>query len=144
MGCRGQVRIKDSYGNSVFLYTHWGACELKEDVALALARRKRWTDSEYLTRIIFDQMKGNDLGHLSFGIGTTEHGDIEQLITIDCENKQISWWKIHTWEEDQDEEEDSEGWECCSFEEYVEQHQAFIDECIAKNELFIKEKKNES
>jgi hypothetical protein len=60
------------------------------------------------------------------------------LITIDCKNQQVSWWKIHTWEEDQDEEEDSDGLESCSFEEYVEQHQAFIDECIAKNELFIK------
>lgn len=139
MGCRGQVKIKDDYGDgSVYLYTHWGAEELKEDVALALARRKRWDDSEYLARIIFDQMKGNDVGHLSFGISTSEHEDNEQLITIDCKNQQVSWWKIHTWEEDQDEEEDSDGLESCSFEEYVEQHQAFIDECIAKNELFIK------
>ena len=131
MGCRGQVRIKDDCGNgSVYLYTHWGAEELKEDVALALARRKRWGESDYLARIIFDQMKGNDFGHLSFGISTSECRDIEQLITIDCENKQISWWE-NKWGEDP-------SWECCSFEEYVEQHQAFIDECIAKNELFIK------
>jgi hypothetical protein len=139
MGCRGQVRIKDSYGNSVFLYTHWGACELKEDVALALARRKRWTDSEYLTRIIFDQMKGNDLGHLSFGIGTTEHGDIEELIYVDIEKQEIvvintTWIKktkgsITDWWRES---------ETYSFEEYLDKHNAFIDECIAKNELFIK------
>jgi len=134
MGCRGQVRIKDDYGDgSVYLYTHWGAEELKEDVALALARRKRWTDSEYLARIIFDQMKGNDVGHLSFGIGTSEHGDNEQFITIDVKDQEISWWE-NKWGEDPT-------WECCSFEEYVEQHQAFIDECITKNELFIKENK---
>jgi hypothetical protein len=140
MGCRGQVKIKDDCGNgSVYLYTHWGAEELKEDVALVLARGKRWDDCEYLARMIFDQMKGNDFGSTGFGIGTSEHGDIEELIMIDCENQQVSWWKIHTWEEDQDEEEDSEGWECCSFEEYIELHKAFIDECIAKNELFIKE-----
>ena len=132
MGCRGQVKIRDDFGvGSVYLYTHWGAEELKEDVALALARRKRWTESEYIARMIFDQMKGNDLGHLSFGIGTREHGDIEQLITIDCKNQQVSWWE-NKWGEDLT-------WECCSFEEYVKQHQAFIDECIAKNELFIKE-----
>jgi hypothetical protein len=109
MGCRGQVKIKDDYGDgSVYLYTHWGAEELKEDVALALARRKRWTDSEYLARIIFDQMKGNDVGHLSFGISTSEHGDNEQLITIDCKNKQISWLG------------NSLGVSCCSFEEFIE------------------------
>ena len=114
MGCRGQVRIKDDYGDgSVYLYTHWGAEELKEDVALALARRKRWGDSEYLARMIFDQMKGHDLGHLSFGISTSEHRDNEQLITIDCEKKTITWWKDYNWETYKPIEKS------CSFEEYV-------------------------
>ena len=133
MGCRGQVKIKDNYGDgSVYLYTHWGAEELKEDVALALARRKRWTDSEYLARIIFDQMKGNDVGHLSFGIGTSEQGGIEELITIDTKKQEISWWENYGCGENSE-------WECCSFEEYVEKHKSFIDECTTKNELFIKE-----
>jgi hypothetical protein len=123
MGCRGQVRIKDSYGNNVFLYTHYGAYRLKEDVARSMEHRDtsrfkekcRTYDSEYFARVIFDRMKEDDTkGVLSYGIGTTEHGDIEQLITIDCEKKTITWWKDYDWETYKPVEKS------CSFEEFIE------------------------
>jgi hypothetical protein len=88
MGSRAQVKIQDT---GVFLYTHWGASEIVEDVRTAIKRGKRLNDPGYLTRIIFDQMtlgqQGDDTGA---GIGTQEAGDIEKLVTVDIERKAIT------------------------------------------------------
>jgi hypothetical protein len=86
MGDRAQVLIEDT---GVYLYTHWSGCQLNRDVAYALdseAGRGRWNDEEYLTRIIFDVMKGDDTtGETGFGIGTTVAGDNEHpLVIVNC------------------------------------------------------------
>ncbi len=88
MGARAQVKIQDT---GVFLYTHWGAGEIQEDVRTVIRRGKRLNDPEYLARIIFDQMtlgqQGQDIGA---GIGTQEAGDIEVLVTVDTERKLVT------------------------------------------------------
>ena len=89
MGDRAQVHIKDE---KVWLYTHWNGYKLVEQVQEALSRGKeRWDDSEYLARIIFDHMVGNDQGGLAgFGIsGNGKHGDVFLVIEIDCENQKV-------------------------------------------------------
>jgi hypothetical protein len=74
MGDRGQVLIKDE---GVYLYTHWGAASLIYRVQEAIAKKTRWNHPEYLARIIFDSMKGNDTdSKTGFGIGTGRHNDI--------------------------------------------------------------------
>lgn len=90
MGCRGQILIEDT---GVYLYTHWGADSMVNDLKRILATRGvrgRWNDDEYLARIIFSQMVKNDIdGTTGYGIGSSEHGDIEKLITINCEKQTI-------------------------------------------------------
>jgi hypothetical protein len=85
MGARAQVLIED---DGVYLYTHWGAGSIEDDVLKALksdAGQGRLNDSEYLARIIFEVMIGDERGtETGFGIGTTQHGDIEKLITVNC------------------------------------------------------------
>ena len=79
MGDRGQVNI-----SGVYLYTHWGAYDLINDVYKALIHKKRWNDHEYLARIIFDEMKsGENNPFTGYGIGTSKHGDIWRLIKIE-------------------------------------------------------------
>ncbi|MHA1170381.1 MAG: hypothetical protein ACTSRU_21345 [Candidatus Hodarchaeales archaeon] len=92
MGDRGQVKIIDSWDETkaVYLYTHWGATYLIEDVHRALSRRARWDDSCYLARIIFCEMLHGDLdGETGYGICTNQHGDIWRLIEVDCKNQRI-------------------------------------------------------
>ena len=91
MGCRGQIKIEDS---GVFLYTHWGADQMVDDLKCILAMqgvRGRWDDEEYLARIIFSQMVKDDIdGTTGYGIGTSQHGDIEKLIVINVEKQTIT------------------------------------------------------
>jgi len=76
MGCRGNIEIsqpKFGFGEgdvSIFLYTHWGGDEVCESLARGLeAGRSRWTDPDYLTRIIFNELQGDDRRTTGFGIG---------------------------------------------------------------------------
>ena len=88
MGDRAQVHIKDE---KVWLYTHWGRLSLVEDVKRALAKRLRWNDPEYLARIIFEEMVGDQTGtETGFGIGCAQHGDVFDYIEINCENQTVS------------------------------------------------------
>lgn len=83
MGARAQVRIQMDSSESVYLYTHWGAPSLDTDVREALRKgQDRWDDPEYLARIVFQEMLHGDNGNTGYGIGTSEHGDIEYLITL--------------------------------------------------------------
>ena len=78
MGDRGEVSI-----NGVYLYTHWGGKELIEDVKKALNERARWDDEEYLARIIFCKMVGDDMESTTgYGIGNIEHSDAWRQIII--------------------------------------------------------------
>ena len=82
MGDRGQVHIKDE---EVWLYTHGGATDLIETVRTALEKKWRWDDPEYLARIIFDEMVGDNQGNeTGYGIGGGQHGDVWRIITLDC------------------------------------------------------------
>jgi hypothetical protein len=85
---KGQVLIKDV---GVYLYTHRNADVLILRVQEAMAKEWRWDDPEYLARIIFDCMKGDDTeSETDYGIGTERHEDIWTLITVDCKSQIIT------------------------------------------------------
>jgi len=89
MGDRAQVHIKDK---NVYLYTHWNGTDLVDVVRSALKRgRERWSDPEYLARIIFNEMtSGQEKETAGYGIGTAVHGDIWRLVTVDCQKQTVT------------------------------------------------------
>ena len=97
MGTRAQVFIKDT---GIYLYQHWDGDGLFQIVKDAIAKGWRWNDEEYLTRIIFCEMVKDDIGgETGFGIGNSQHGDIEYLITVDCEKQTVTELKIYSQKE---------------------------------------------
>jgi hypothetical protein len=98
MGERGQILIKRT---GVYLYTHWNGDLLKVILYHALKKKWRWTDDEYLARIIFDVMtKGEHNQESGYGIGTVEHTDLGYpLLEVDCEKQKITEYdeKKQTW-----------------------------------------------
>jgi hypothetical protein len=86
MGDRGQVKI-----GKVYLYTHWGAYNLINALQIAIGKKWRWGDEEYLTRIIFEEMVGDEKGtETGFGIGTLKHTDIWRFVEINGNNIKIT------------------------------------------------------
>lgn len=88
MGDRANIVIDDN-GSRVFLYTHWSGLELPEILRAALARRARWDDPQYLSRIVFQQMVGTDRGETGFGISAVCGDNSYPLLIVDCAKQQV-------------------------------------------------------
>lgn len=89
MGDRVQVLVQPI---GVYLYSHWAGESVQGVVSDALRRGKgRWTDPEYLARIIFCEMVKKDIdGETGYGIGTEEHGDLNApTVTVDCDAQEV-------------------------------------------------------
>lgn len=86
MGEREQIKV----GN-IYLYTHWEGYKLKNILKEALQKRWRWTDEEYLLRIIFEVMIQKEQGtETGYGISNIEHTDLNYpLLEIDVDNQII-------------------------------------------------------
>lgn len=93
MGDRGNVLIGYKDRPGVYLYTHWEGTELPKTVQKALAKRWRWDDEAYLTRIIFDEMTDGQHGRENgFGISTDmlDNQIARPIINLDCYNKTVT------------------------------------------------------
>lgn len=87
MGDRGNIIIEDT---GVVLYTHWKGSEIPNRLANALDRSKdRWDDPAYLTRVIFQDVIGNDNSITGFGISTESTGEREYKVTVGDRRIQI-------------------------------------------------------
>lgn len=98
MGSRTQIRIRFNNGTpDVYLYSHWKSYMmldiLKESLEFAKQQR-RLNDPEYLARIVFDKMKGDDINSSTgYGIGTSLHGDLDCWSEINGTEDSISLHK---------------------------------------------------
>lgn len=93
MGDRGNIFIAGSYPQDdnekgvqgVYLYSHWGGSELPKILAMGLNRgRDRWGDEQYLARIIFQTMIGDDTQTTGYGISAVI-GDNSYPILVVCD-----------------------------------------------------------
>lgn len=91
MGDRANIVIPQARkGVNIYLYTHWGGSELPTTLQAALARRQRWDDDSYLTRIIFSEMiKGDVLAETGYGISTTPQDNQYPLLVVDIAKQQV-------------------------------------------------------
>jgi hypothetical protein len=90
MGDRGNIAVAMDDGGIIYLYTHWGGSGIRHDLERALARRQRWNDAPYLTRIIFDEMTtgqhGNETG---FGLSTYPPDNEHPILTVHCGQQKV-------------------------------------------------------
>ncbi len=84
MGDRANFGLKQSDGNTIFLYSHWGGEGMMNTLAEALASaRPRWSDEGYATRIIISQIIGNDWKEeTGYGLYVNEIPDNEHSIPV--------------------------------------------------------------
>ena len=91
MGDRANIKIEAEGEAPIFLYTHWNGYCLPETLQTALARKQRWDDSQYLTRIIFSEMiKADVLDEHGYGISTIVHDGDDRIITVNCVDQTVT------------------------------------------------------
>ena len=111
MGDRANVNVKGSDDDTgVFLYTHWGGTELPNTLKRALAKKWRWEDDQYLARIIFDEMIGNNKGgETGFGISSYCGDGKSRILVVNIGKQSVSF-----------------GDKSWSFTEYIELPENFV------------------
>lgn len=90
MGDRANVVVKTG-NEQVCLYTHWCGSDLPDILRAALKRGKdRWTDSQYLTRIIFCEMvKSDAMGTTGFGISQSIGDGSDRVLWVDVRSETV-------------------------------------------------------
>lgn len=90
MGDRANVAIKDG-NNRVYLYTHWNGYELPETLRRALVKGEdRWGDPQYLARVVFCEMVGDNKGNTGFGISAEIGDNSYPVIVVDCDAQEVT------------------------------------------------------
>lgn len=94
MGDRANIHILNAGSDDnqgVYLYTHWGGSELLVTLQRALISGKnRWSDDQYLTRIIFCEMvKGQEAEETGFGITSTVRDGEDRVIVVNTETQTV-------------------------------------------------------
>lgn len=102
MGDRANVRIKGQ-GSEVFLYTHSDGTNLPDVVRKSLKRgRERWSDSFYLSRIVFsDMVKGSLRDLTGYGISSVVGDGDYRVITLDTDTYLVTMTSGAQWTFDQ-------------------------------------------
>lgn len=125
MGDRGNIVLEGfpgSDGGRIFLYTHWGGSDIYSCLAKSLSSdrgRNRWDDSQYLARIIADDLwrpnRGNETGA---GLGLSPCDNEHLYVVVNMAHKTVyledpkNWISPHSYELD--------GATQMSFQEYID------------------------
>jgi len=93
MGDRGVIKVYQGKGRQpVCLYTHWCGDEIYGFLKRSLARRERWEDKAYLTRIIFCEMiKGHEDDTTGFGISTYIPDNEHTVLGVNPDKKLVTF-----------------------------------------------------
>lgn len=87
MGDRGNIVIRHK-NDEVWLYTHWGGTEIDEVLKASLAKAPdRWTDPQYLARVVFQSLVGTNNGTTGYGISSRIHDNEHDILVADCESE---------------------------------------------------------
>jgi hypothetical protein len=90
MGDRGNIKIEVEGYPPLWIYTHWEGSVLPETVRRGLIRgRPRWDDPAYLTRILFDEVTGDDRGLTGFGVSTFR-GDGGETVIVNLTAMEVT------------------------------------------------------
>lgn len=90
MGDRGNIVVSSQRDGTIHFYTHWSGSVLPQIVADGLRRgRARWTDEQYLNRILFCEMVRDDIdGETGYGI-STQMGDGGTEVYVDHDSQTV-------------------------------------------------------
>lgn len=91
MGDRANVYIHEGARPGVYLYTHWDGYRLPNVVQDALRRgESRWNDDQYLARIVFCEMVGDQTkGESGYGISAAVGDGDDRIVDLDTSTQTV-------------------------------------------------------
>ena len=90
MGDRGNIKIKEATGNSIYLYGHWMGYEMPRSLQQALRFGEgRWNDESYLTRCIITEICKAERGNTGFGVSTYPTDNEYDILEVDSETQKV-------------------------------------------------------
>ncbi len=92
MGDRANIVVRQNRWEEsppIYLYTHWCGHGLWETLQTALAKRWRWDDQAYLTRVIFNEMQSDDRGETGYGISTEPPDNSYPYLVVDVKEQRV-------------------------------------------------------
>lgn len=94
VGNRGNIYVHNGHKPGVYLYTHWTGSELPAIVQDGLKRFPgRWTDDQYLARILFDALTDGRHGEeTGYGISADQQDGGSQMINVNTESQAVSFY----------------------------------------------------
>jgi hypothetical protein len=97
MGDRGNIFVQEAVEDGkrvgVYLYGHWSGFQMPAILQRALKHEERWDDPQYFSRIVFQELVGDDRGCTGYGISARK-GDNEYAILIaNCEKQVVEQTK---------------------------------------------------
>ena len=95
MGDRANVFMKGYQEEpGVFMYTHWSGYDLPVTVQRALQKRWRWSDPQYLARIIFCEMiKGQEDRETGYGLSAVVGDGDYRVVQVDAYTQTVTFGK---------------------------------------------------
>lgn len=90
MGNGANILVKKSYDDGVYLYTQWDGSNVPSILKMALNRKVRWDNAQYLTRIIFDELtdglNGEETG---YGISSFVSSSKDRVLMVDVKHQLV-------------------------------------------------------
>lgn len=86
MGDRGNIVVRDRDGSEVWLYSHWFGASMPAILQSAL-KRGRWDDGQYLARVIFQTLVGDDGELTGYGISAVMRDNEHAILVVDIAKK---------------------------------------------------------
>lgn len=89
MGDRGNIVVRE-HDSEVWLYTHWSGSEIGDTLKAGLAKAPdRWSDGQYLARVIFQALVGKDDGTTGYGISSRINDNEHPILVADCDSQRV-------------------------------------------------------
>ena len=90
MGDRANVKIKESTGRSIYVYTHWHGHDFPAMLQDALRFAKgRWTDESYFQRCIITQLCSPAKDATGFGVSTYPTDNERDILEVESEEQKV-------------------------------------------------------
>ena len=90
MGDRGNIKVREANGNSIYIYGHWMGHEMPKRLQEALIFAKdRWNDESYLTRTLITEVCKGARDATGYGVSTYPTDNEYDVMEVESDSQVV-------------------------------------------------------